>query len=621
VAAHAAQSDSVGTHRAADGAALDHPSNPGPSLVREQLERILGNSEFIGSDRTRRFLRYVVEETLAGRGDRIKAFSVAVAAFDRDESFDPQTDPIVRIEAGRLRRNLERYYLIAGAGDPVRIEIPKGAYVPSFSWLVLQRPGSASDGQGPATSAVRPGKKAAPLTLPRFRRTPGLLHVLVLLLALASVAALAVVLSNLRYPPEAPGNAKPVLPHPSVAVLPLGIVGGEPSVARLATGMTNEVISELSRYSSVFVLGPQSLQRFGTTPDVTVVGTKAGVDFVLTGGIQISGESLQASVQLSDTETGGIVWAETYDRSFSIGRVFDLEVEIARDIVRQIAQPQGAIALFDWKRTRGKAPETWKAYDCVIQANDLHRRILPPPQAPEVLACLKQAVEQEPGYADAWIMLALVEVDQVRFAPLTLQSAEDLDRAFAAATRAVDLAPDSGRAHMALMMTLFFRGQVEAALAAGQVAVQLNPHDPDILAEVGLRNIVSGDVEAGMDLVNRAVDQSLTMPAVYPLALSLAYLRQGLYQKASEAIVQLGPSSNFVHWSIIAAVQGKAGKLDKARIAADEILKLYPDFPRWAWSELERRSLAPELMMTMVEGWRAAGLHIPASPTSRITRD
>src|SRR3546814_13536752 len=80
-----------------------------PARVREQLEHIQGSSEFLCSDRARRGRRYVVEETLAGRGDRIKAFSVAVAAFDRDETFDAQNDPIVRIEAGRLRRFLERY--------------------------------------------------------------------------------------------------------------------------------------------------------------------------------------------------------------------------------------------------------------------------------------------------------------------------------------------------------------------------------------------------------------------------------------------------------------------------------------------------------------------------------
>jgi adenylate cyclase len=100
--------------------------------ARAQLARILASAGFDASERNRRFLRYVVEQTLAGRGDRIKAYDVAVTVFGRDDSFDPQSDPIVRIEASRLRRSLERYYLLAGRDDPVRIEVPKGGYVPAF---------------------------------------------------------------------------------------------------------------------------------------------------------------------------------------------------------------------------------------------------------------------------------------------------------------------------------------------------------------------------------------------------------------------------------------------------------------------------------------------------------
>lgn len=97
-----------------------------PEESRAQLERILQSADFEATARERRFLGYVVEEELAGRGSRIKAYSIAVEVFGRDASFDPQNDPIVRIEAGHLRRCLERYYLTGGQGDPVLIQIPKG---------------------------------------------------------------------------------------------------------------------------------------------------------------------------------------------------------------------------------------------------------------------------------------------------------------------------------------------------------------------------------------------------------------------------------------------------------------------------------------------------------------
>jgi adenylate cyclase len=101
--------------------------------VRAQLGRVLQSTQFDASARNRKFLSYVVEETLAGRGERIKGYSIATSVFGRDESFDPQLDSIVRIEAGRLRRALEHYYLTEGRADHVRIEIPRGSYVPAFN--------------------------------------------------------------------------------------------------------------------------------------------------------------------------------------------------------------------------------------------------------------------------------------------------------------------------------------------------------------------------------------------------------------------------------------------------------------------------------------------------------
>ena len=98
-----------------------------------QLERILSDSPVRENARCGQFLRYVVEETLAGRSDRIKGYSIAVSALGRPESFDAQGDPIVRVLAGRLRSQLQIYYAQSGQNDQVVISIPKGGYVPEFA--------------------------------------------------------------------------------------------------------------------------------------------------------------------------------------------------------------------------------------------------------------------------------------------------------------------------------------------------------------------------------------------------------------------------------------------------------------------------------------------------------
>lgn len=110
------------------------PDGPHTDLetIQEELLRILAYPNFDASERNRNFLRHVVEETLAGRADRIKAYSIATSVFGRSADFDPQVDSIVRLEAGRLRRSLEHYYLTVGRMNAVRITIPRGAYVPVF---------------------------------------------------------------------------------------------------------------------------------------------------------------------------------------------------------------------------------------------------------------------------------------------------------------------------------------------------------------------------------------------------------------------------------------------------------------------------------------------------------
>jgi Tol biopolymer transport system component len=103
-----------------------------PQRVRAQLERILSSRQFSGADRACTFLRLVVERVLSGRADEIKESVIAIEAFKRDPAFDPKTDPIVRVEAGRLRDRLKAYYESEGEADTVSIELPKGRYVPEF---------------------------------------------------------------------------------------------------------------------------------------------------------------------------------------------------------------------------------------------------------------------------------------------------------------------------------------------------------------------------------------------------------------------------------------------------------------------------------------------------------
>src|SRR5437763_5295126 len=127
---------------------------PTTDEIRAALDRIAASEEFRASPQLVAFLRYVVEATLRGRQDRIKGYTIAVEALGRSQDFDPQTDPIVRVEATRLRRAIHRYYENGGKRDPVQIELPLGSYVPTFRC-------------GPARAAPAPPHAARAARSPR----------------------------------------------------------------------------------------------------------------------------------------------------------------------------------------------------------------------------------------------------------------------------------------------------------------------------------------------------------------------------------------------------------------------------------------------------------------------
>lgn len=147
---------------------------PSAEAALEQLERILASTDFDASPRSRAFVRFILEETLAGRQQGLTQTAIATRVFSRREDFDPTVDPIVRIQAGRLRRSLERYYLMSGAGDRVRIGLPRGTYVPVVSWAVegKGRPAEAL-ASGPA-SADRDGFPSVVVRLFEAEGVPGL---------------------------------------------------------------------------------------------------------------------------------------------------------------------------------------------------------------------------------------------------------------------------------------------------------------------------------------------------------------------------------------------------------------------------------------------------------------
>jgi len=260
-----------------------------------------------------------------------------VAVYGRAETFDPQVDPIVRVEAGRLRRALEHYYLTAGKNDPVHIKIPKGGYVPTFH--TVQIPPSGAQTQ----------------------------------------------------PPERENSAPAA--EPSIAVMPLLNLTGDEDQDYFADGLTEELTAEFARYQEFRVIAAQSTLRFkGRKVDPKEIGRNLGVRFLLTGSIQKDSKTVKVAIRLIDTFSTAQIWGESYKRDLTAANLIALQEEIAHGTVGVIADQYGLISRKLSRESRKKSPADLRAYDAILRFYQYETELTPEAFG-KALAALEQAIE------------------------------------------------------------------------------------------------------------------------------------------------------------------------------------------------------------------------------------
>ncbi|KNG92113.1 hypothetical protein [Pseudaestuariivita atlantica] len=525
-------------------------------VVRQQLERILKSSQFVETTRLQRFLRYLVDQKLAGNDEALKGYSIGLDVFDKPDDFDPAIDTIVRVQASKLRSRLDLYYATDGSEDPLRILVPKGSYVPVFQ--VAFDPETADRTQ----AAAGAGADAGPDT---------------------------------RY---------------SIAVMPFDNLSGSPDQEFLADGFTEEILNALARFKEFRVAARHSTFRYKNKKgDAREIGSELGVRYILEGSVRRWKDQIRVTSQLIDAETGGHMLSETYDDDMNVQNLFDIQETIASRIAAEVAEPHGVIHKLG-SAHRKAATTDLDAYESRLLASeywrspsaDAHRR---------VGRLLERAVALDPDYSGAWAMLAIVYGDEVRFGFESDSATPPLDRALEAAKRAVAADPKDAAGYHALFMTHFHRNEMSAFQEAADRALSLNPNYPDMLADYGLCIGFSRDHAEGLDYIRRASDLSPDPPGWFKLNTAILLYLQRDYEAARAAIE--GSSLGASFWGDIARAMINA-KLDRPRIARDRMdsaLAQMPAFPAIAREALAIWNIRPEDMDHMVEGWRAAGLTLP----------
>ena len=405
------------------------PAGTKADLVLEELDRILASPGFIRNERLGCFLRFVIRKKIEGRTGELKETVIGAEVFGRKPDYDPRRDAVVRMEASRLRARLAEYYAGPGARDVVRIEIPKGAYVPQ--WQV-----------GGGVSRA-----------PHWKW------------AVAAAVALCLMVGGFA----AWRWTRPIM-RPAVAVLAFLNLSSDPGSEYFSDGLTEEITARLSHVEGLEVTSrTSSFALKGSQLGAREIGARLNATVLLEGSVRKSGDQFRITAQLIRAADGKHLWSNTYDRRMR--EVFAIQEDIAGSIVEAL---------------RLKLHGVQRRYSENIEANQLYwrgRYAFEHRQGSVALQYFEQAAAKDPNYAlvhagtaDALLMM---ELDHV------LPYSEAHPRAKAAVDRALQLDPTLSEAHTVLAEVNLREYRWREAERSFRRAIELNPNNALAHLELG----------------------------------------------------------------------------------------------------------------------------------------
>jgi hypothetical protein len=440
-----------------------------------ELERLLADARFHLSDRNRAFLRYLAEASFSGQSKGVKAYSVAIDVFGRPSNFDPNTDPIVRIEATRLRSSLEQYYEAFGQEASVRIEVPRGSYIAQFyNTERSEPPVEPAKVVAPEETFPRRVTEKSNYTLQSFAIILGALIVVVVGLVMALQASL-----------DPDDVAAAYVGKPVVTLLRSSLTDTNPET----TAFEENLMIALSRFESLRVrsetdLGPsRSIRREG--PSSESGRLESEYEIVLRHRLENEVHSLRWRVL--DAYSGEAL--ATGSETSAAGDTAETEA-IADKIAIQLAADGGILGSLEMRK--GYVSEAIGNI-CVLRGERaLNRMDIAGLLA--VRGCLDATIAADNENSDALATLARVLVAQDDISGRS----ENIGQAVDFANRAMAMEPTSPRSLIARMAVMYASGQPEAARSAGRTALALNPLDAENAAAFALRLYLSGERQEAM---------------------------------------------------------------------------------------------------------------------------
>lgn len=520
-------------------------------VVKLLLVRIIESRQFCNSPRLSRFLSYVVEESLAGRMDRLKGYTIGLEVFDKPDDFDPQTDTIVRVQARALRRKLDQYYAQDGAQDPVRISIAKGSYEPTFDQFWDAKP----QNQEGAHSTVLPTRK------------------------------------------------------PSIAVLPFDDFSQNGCHEFYSHGLTEEIIADLSRFKELSVFSRSTTQKAKAEGlSVKQMRERFLPDFVLEGSFRTDEETVSVTINLVEASEDKVILVDSFKHRMEPAALYGMQDEIAELIASRISDQFGPIGQFAKRARRVGQSTKWETIDWIYR---YHRKgiELSHDERVEIKTGLEIAIEQDSNSSDAHAVLSFLLLDEYRL-ELGEMPADILDLALERAQRAVERDNESALAYCAMALAQFHRGEFASFHRTADHALKLNPGHADMMAMLGTCYAAHGEAQRALPLLDKAIRLSPLHPDWYHLTRAFA-LMQTEGAEAALAEMRIAPlHGKFFYKCYLIWMLVEVGDLDAALHEKRALLKLWPEFENTIAVSYRIWGIGGDIKVRTFAAWRSVGLNV-----------
>ena len=519
---------------------------PTQQAVRSELSCILSSSFFRRSPQASRFLSFVVEAALSGQFDHIKQYTIAVDALGYSPDFDPQMNPAMRSLGSRVRLMLERYYLHEGTQDDIRIEIPKGSYVPTLRHNSIS---TKVQSVVPVMHSLEPGYDYG-----------------------LSVA----VIPFSSYPPH------------------------ESNIS--AYNITASIVTVLAQYHELNIIGPlgEYKDRVFKKDEIR---SQYHVRFVLQGNVQTSGDTIRVTANLTDARTGFKIWSQNYEYKLATTN-FEIEDDVSRRIVNALADYSGVIPCHISRESMKKSPDNLEIHEAICSQN-LYMKVFSIQTHRAAVDALEYALKTDPENPLALAMLGTAYCCNYLF-DLTPGNSK-LEEAERMVRQAEALDSECQIAHLTEAVVRFVQGQADRCIAKSRLAFSLNPFNAYVGHASGFLFGMLGYWEEGMKLWEDATRLNPSHSPFYFIVPYMDSYRQGDYKKAWSYAVRFNVP---IFWDplIRAAATGQLGLHTQATSSLQELLDMRPDFSSRARELMRRLVYLDEHVEMLLDGLLKAGL-------------